>query len=75
MSRTPCASSFFGIGSWPHSGMPGAPSGPASCSTSTESVVTVKRGIVDARGHVVVVVEHDRRARVLAAGAARPRRA
>ena len=23
MSRTPCCSSFFGIGSWPHSGMPG----------------------------------------------------
>ena len=22
MSRTPCARSFFGIGSWPHSGMP-----------------------------------------------------
>ena len=24
MSRTPCFSSFFGIGSMPHSGMPGA---------------------------------------------------
>ena len=60
MSRTPVASSFFGIGSWPHSGMPGAPSGPACFSTSTESVVTVERGIVDARRHVVVVGEHDR---------------
>ena len=37
MSRTPCCSSFFGIGSWPHSGMPGAPCGPACFSTSTES--------------------------------------
>ena len=59
MSRTPCASSFFGIGSWPHSGMPGAPSGPAFCSTSTESFVDRQRGIVDARRHVVVVGEHD----------------
>jgi hypothetical protein len=40
MSRTPCFSSFFGIGSWPHSGMPGPPCGPAFCRTSTESAVT-----------------------------------
>ena len=61
------ASSFFGIGSWPHSGMPGAPSGPAFCSTSTESGVDGERRIVDARRHVVVVGEHDGAARVLAA--------
>ncbi len=65
MSRTPCASSFFGIGNWPHSGMPGAPSGPAFCSTSTESAVTGECGIVDARGHVVVVGEDDRGSGVL----------
>jgi hypothetical protein len=35
MSRTPCFSSFFGIGSMPHSGMPGPPCGPALRSTST----------------------------------------
>ena len=29
MSRTPALSSFFGIGSMPHSGMPGPPFGPA----------------------------------------------
>ena len=58
MSRTPCCSSFFGIGSWPHSGRPGAPCGPALCSTSTLSLSTTSVGIVDARGHVVVVLEH-----------------
>ena len=40
MSRTPFFSSFCGIGNWPHSGMPGAPTGPAFCSTITESAVT-----------------------------------
>jgi hypothetical protein len=44
MSRTPCARSFFGIGNWPHSGMPGAPCGPAFCSTSTESAVAGRPG-------------------------------
>ncbi len=44
MSRTPVARIFFGIGSWPHSGMPGAPSGPACFSTSTESAVTGSAG-------------------------------
>ena len=44
MSRTPCASSFFGIGSMPHSGMPGPPSGPAFWSTSTESAVAGRSG-------------------------------
>jgi hypothetical protein len=41
MSRTPFLSSFFGIGSCPHSGMPGPPSGPAFFSTSTEFSSTV----------------------------------
>ncbi len=44
MSRTPCFRSFFGIGSCPHSGMPGAPRGPAFCSTMTESPSTSSAG-------------------------------
>jgi hypothetical protein len=39
MSRSPIFSSFFGIGSMPHSGMPGPPCGPALRSTSTLSGV------------------------------------
>ena len=69
MSRTPCFSSFFGIGNWPHSGMPGAPTGPACCSTITRIGVDVERLVVDARGHVGVVLEHDRAARDASAGA------
>ena len=65
MSRTPWASSFFGIGSMPHSGMPGPPSGPASWRTSTESAVTGERRIVDPRFEVVVVAEDDRGSGVL----------
>ena len=44
MSRTPWASSFFGIGTWPHSGMPGPPRGPELRSTSTESALTSSAG-------------------------------
>ena len=40
MSRTPAFTSFFGIGSMPHSGMPGPPLGPAFLSTRTWSGVT-----------------------------------
>ena len=40
MSRTPAFSSFFGMGNMPHSGIPGAPTGPAFCRTITESAVT-----------------------------------
>ena len=40
MSLTPCFTSFFGIGSMPHSGKPGPPSGPAFFSTSTQSAST-----------------------------------
>ena len=40
MSRTPAFSSFTGIGSAPHSGMPGPPCGPALRSTITWSGVT-----------------------------------
>ena len=71
MSRTPCASSFLGIGSMPHSGMPGPPSGPAFCSTSTESGVTGSVRIVDPRFEVVVVAEDDGRPGVAAAAADR----
>ena len=66
MSRTPCFSSFFGIGRLPHSGMPGAPTGPALRSTSTLSSVTVEIGIVDRTVHLRRAVEHDGRADVLA---------
>ena len=40
MSRWPCFTSFFGMGSIPHSGIPGPPSGPALRSTMTWSAVT-----------------------------------
>jgi len=36
MSFTPALRSRAGIGAAPHSGIPGAPLGPAFCSTSTE---------------------------------------
>ena len=49
MSVTPWASSFFGIGTCPHSGMPGPPRGPELRSTSTVSARDVERRIVDAR--------------------------
>jgi hypothetical protein len=40
MSRMPCMISFFGIGSCPHSGIPGAPTGPAFRRINTVSFVT-----------------------------------
>ena len=64
MSRTPCSSSFLGIGSMPHSGMPGPPRGPALRRTRTESGVTSNVWVVDAGVHVVVVLEDDRGASV-----------
>src|SRR6516164_622448 len=44
MSRTPCLTSFVGIGSIPHSGMPGPPCGPALRRISTWSAVTSRSG-------------------------------
>ena len=44
MSETPARSSLAGIGSCPHSGIPGAPFGPLFRSTSTESAVTSRCG-------------------------------
>ena len=44
MSRTPAASSFFGIGSEPASGIPGPPTGPAFWSTRTLAGVTGSAG-------------------------------
>ena len=44
ISRTPCSSSGLGIGSMPHSGMPGAPSGPALRRISTSSAVMPSAG-------------------------------
>ena len=64
MSRTPSRSSFLGMGSMPHSGMPGAPIGPAPRSTSTLSAVTSSAGSSMRGGHVVIAVEHDGRAGV-----------
>src|SRR5580693_6177608 len=40
----PRLNSFSGIGSCPHSGIPGAPTGPALCRTSTELAVTSNDG-------------------------------
>ena len=65
MSRTPALSSFFGIGSWPHSGMPGPPFGPPFLSTRTWSGVTSRSSRSTSRRHVVVVLERDRLAAVL----------
>ena len=44
MSFTPALSSFAGMGRWPHSGIPGAPLGPAFFSTITEFSSTGKFG-------------------------------
>ena len=66
MSRTPAFSSFFGIGSMPHSGMPGPPLGPAFLSTRTWSGVTSRSSRSISRRHVVVVLERQRRAAMLA---------
>ena len=65
MSRTPCFTSFFGIGSMPHSGMPGPPFGPAFFSTSTWSARDVEIVALDLARHVVVVLERDRLAAML----------
>ena len=40
MSVTPWRRSLAGIGSWPHSGMPGPPLGPPFLSTSTVEAST-----------------------------------
>ena len=63
MSRTPCFSSFFGIGSWPHSGMPGRAVRAGVLQHQHRVRVDVEVRVVDARGHVVVVLEHHRAAR------------
>ena len=55
--RAPLLESFFGMGSIP-TGHARAPSGPASCSTSTEPGVTGSDGS-SIRAEVVVVPEHD----------------
>ena len=68
----PARSSFFGIGSCPHSGIPGAPCGPAFFNTSTEFSSTIEVGIVDPGGHVVVVLEHHRRPGMLVQLRVRP---
>ena len=52
------------MGSMPHSGMPGAPSGPASWRTSTESAVTGSAGSSMRASRSCVVPEDDGRARV-----------
>ena len=58
-SLTPCLRSFAGIGRWPHSGMPGAPIGPALRSTITLDASHVEVRVVDPRGEVVDVLEDD----------------
>ena len=65
MSFRPLEPSFFGIGSAPASGMPGAPIGPALRSTITVCGVTFEIRIVDALLQILERVEHQRRAFVL----------
>ena len=65
MSRTPCLRSFFGTGSMPHSGMPGPPERAGVAQHQHRVGVAVEVVAVDARRHVVVVVEHHRLAGVL----------
>ena len=60
MSVTPCQQ-LAGIGSWPHSGMPGPPpdrssGGPARVGAD------IQRGVVDSRRDVVDILEHEARA-------------
>ncbi len=56
MSRTPFFSSFFGIGSWPHSGMPGRAVRPGVLHDEHRVLVHLEIVGVDARPQVVVVV-------------------
>ena len=65
MSRTPAFTSFFGIGSMPHSGMPGPPWGPAFLSTMTWSGVTSRSSRSISFFIVGVALEDERRAGVL----------
>ena len=74
MSVTPACRSLAGIGRCPHSGIPGAPTGPAFRSTITESASMSSVGVVDARRQVVDVLEDDRAALRGEAGAGRPPR-
>ena len=64
-SDTPAASSFAGIGRWPHSGIPGAPTGPALRSTITRRRVDLQLRVVDPGGEIVDVLEDDCAALVL----------
>ena len=60
MSFTPALSKRAGIGAAPHSGMPGAPLGPAFCSTSTEfSSIGIAGSSMRSR-HLFVIVEDHR---------------
>ena len=61
MSRTPCRSSFFGIGSMPHSGMPGPPDRAGIAQDHDMIRRNVEVGIVHRFVHLVVAVEHERR--------------
>ena len=65
MSRTPGLSSFFGIGSMPHSGMPGPPLGPEFLQHQHMVRRDLEIVAVDLARHVVVVLEHQRRTAVL----------
>ena len=75
MSRTPCFTSFFGIGSMPHSGMPGPPCGPGIAQDQHSVGGDVEIVAVDRFLHRRIVVEHQRRAGVLQELAARRRSA
>ncbi len=74
MSRTPCFTSFFGIGSMPHSGMPGPPCGPAVLQHQHVIGGDVEIVALDSRAMCVVVLEHQRRAAMLVQALLRGRR-
>ena len=65
MSRTPCPNSRFGIGSMPHSGMPGPPFGPAFFKHQDMVGRDVEIVAFDLAHHVVIVLEGDHFAAVL----------
>ena len=71
MSRTPCARSFLGIGSMPHSGMPGRAERAGILEHQDGVGRHGERRIVDAGLEVVVVLEDHRAPRVLRAAGAR----
>ena len=64
MSRTPCSSSFCGIGTAPHSGIPGRADRAAAAQDEDRVGGDLELGVVDPGDEVVDPVEDERRAAV-----------